>query len=340
VSLSSASTLVLPGGVDSNSPAIWTSNDGVNELVVMTSTGGTPYFATGPALTRLGPAQPVTLSPHPGNGVWMEAVVVDDAGTWYGYYHNENPATVCGRPDRAVARIGSARSFDQGRTWEDLGVILEAATDSIACDSPNRYVIGGVGDLSVMLNAAKTDLYIFFSQYQRQASEQGVAVARLVWANRDRPTGRVTVWSDDAWIPSRLNRMPAQDVFGMTRRIWREYPVGTPLQTTKLAWHDGDGRVDAFWGPSVHWNEGIERYVMLLNRAKDESYAQEGIYVSFATSLDDPRSWTAPQQVLSGGRWYPQVMGLTPGSGTDKVAGATARLFLGGRSDWVINFTR
>jgi hypothetical protein len=90
----------------------------------------------------------------------------------------------------------------------------------------------------------------------------------------------------------------------------------------------------------VHWNEGLERYVMLLNRAKDESYAQEGIYVSFSTSLDDPRSWTVPQQVMTGGRWYPQVMGLTPGSGTDKVAGATARLFLGGRSDWVINFTR
>ena len=306
----------------------------------MTSTAGTPYFSAGPSLTRLGTAQPVTLSPHPGNGVWMEAVVVDDAGTLYGYYHNENPAVVCGRPDRAVARIGSARSFDDGRTWEDLGIVLEAATDSIACDSPNRYVIGGVGDLSVMLNDAKTDLYIFFSQYQRQVSGQGVAVARLVWANRDRPTGRVTVWSDDAWVPARINRMPALDVFGMTRRIWREYPVGTPLQPTTLAWHDGDGKVDAFWGPAVHWNESIQRYVMLLNRAKDESYAQAGIYVSFATSLDDPQSWTAPYQIMSGGRWYPQVMGLAPGSGTDKDADATARLFLGGRSDWVINFAR
>ena len=306
----------------------------------MTSTAGTPYFSAGPSLTRLGTAQPVTLSPHPGNGVWMEAVVVDDAGTLYGYYHNANPAVVCGRPDRAVARIGSARSFDDGRTWEDLGIVLEAATDSIACDSPNRYVIGGVGDLSVMLNDAKTDLYIFFSQYQRQVSGQGVAVARLVWANRDRPTGRVTVWSDDAWVPARINRMPALDVFGMTRRIWREYPVGTPLQPTTLAWHDGDGKVDAFWGPAVHWNESIQRYVMLLNRAKDESYAQAGIYVSFATSLDDPQSWTAPYQIMSGGRWYPQGMGLAPGSGTDKNADATARLFLGGRSDWVINFAR
>jgi hypothetical protein len=340
VSITPAPTIVLPGGVDSNSPAIWSTEDGVSQLAVMMSTAGAPHVSFGPVLNRLGVAHDVVFKPHPGNGVWMEAIVVDDDGTWYGYYHNENPAVICGRPDRAVARIGSARSGDRGRTWENLGVILEAATDSIACDSPNRYVIGGVGDLSVMLNDAKTDLYIFFSQYQKQVTAQGVAVARLVWANRDRPTGRVTVWNDGAWLPSRINRMPSDDVFGNSRRVWREYPVGTPLEPTMLAWHDGDGLVDAFWGPSVHWNEGVQRYVMLLNRARDESYSQAGIYVSFAPRLDDPGLWTTPQLVMTGGRWYPQVMGLTPGSGTDKSAGATARLFLGGRSDWLINFSR
>lgn len=340
VSITSAPPIVLPGGVDSNSPAIWAMEDGVSQLAVMMSIAGAPHVSFGSALNRLGAAQDVAFASHPGHGLWMEAVVVDDEGTWYGYYHNENPAIGCGRPDRAVARIGSARSVDRGRTWEDLGVILEAATDSIACDSPNRYVIGGVGDLSVMLNDAKTDLYIFFSQYQKQVTAQGVAVARLLWANRDRPTGRVTVWNAGAWLPSRINRMQSEDVFGNTRRVWREYPVGTPLERTMLAWHDGDGRVDAFWGPSVHWNEGIQRYVMLLNRAKDESYSQAGIYVSFAPRLDDPELWTTPQLVMNGGRWYPQVMGLTPGSGTDKIAGATARLFLSGRSDWLINFSR
>jgi len=306
----------------------------------MTSTAGVPRLASGPALTRLGAAQDVTFTDPPGNGVWMEAIVADDEGTWYGYYHNENPAVVCGRPDRAIARIGSARSYDRGRTWEDLGVILEAATDTVACESPNRYVIGGVGDLSVMLNAAKTDLYIFFSQYPKQQSAQGVAVARMVWANRARPTGRVTVWTDGAWLASRINRTPALDVFGNTRRIWREYPAGTPLVPTTFAWHDGDGKVDAYWGPSVHWNESIEQYVMLLNRAADESYSQAGIYVSFAPRLDDPRLWTPPQKLMTGGKWYPQVIGLTPGGGTDKAAGGTARLFLGGRSDWTISFSR
>lgn len=85
---------------------------------------------------------------------------MDDAGTWYGYYHNEVPAVTCGRPDRFVARIGAARSVDRGRTWENLGIILEAAPDTVACESSNRYVIGGVGDLSVMLDANKTDLYL------------------------------------------------------------------------------------------------------------------------------------------------------------------------------------
>ncbi|MEO8681755.1 MAG: hypothetical protein ABI665_22100 [Vicinamibacterales bacterium] len=339
-SITSASAITLPGGVDSNSPAIWSLNAGVSQFTVMTSTHGSPSLANGSALTRLGSAQKVEFTDDPGNGVWMEAVVEDDQGTWYGYYHNENPAVVCGRPDRAIARIGAARSFDQGRTWDDLGVVLEAATDTYACDSPNRYVIGGVGDLSVMLNAAKTDLYFFFSQYPKQQAAQGVAVARLVWANRDRPTGRVMVWTDGVWMASRIKRTPTVDVFGNTRQIWREYPAGTPLAPTTQAWHDGDGKVDAFWGPSVHWNEGIEQYVMLLNRAKDESYSQAGIYVSYAPRLDDPRLWTAPQKLMTGGRWYPQVMGLTPGSGTDKVAGATARLFLGGRSDWIISFSR
>jgi hypothetical protein len=79
---------------------------------------------------------------------------------------------------------------------------------------------------------------------------------------------------------------------------------------------------------------------MLLNRAADESYTQEGIYVSYAARLDDPRLWTPPQRILNGGKWYPQVMGLGVGSGTDKTADATARFFMSGRSDLTITFTR
>ncbi len=337
VTLTPAFAATLAGSVDANSPALWDLKDGERRLFVITSYAGVPSVASGVSLTRLGTAQAVRIDPHPGHGVWLEAVVSDGVGTWYGYYHNEIPADTCGRLDRSVVRIGAARSHDQGLTWENLGIILEALPDSFACGSPNRYVIGGVGDLSVMLDADQTDLYLFFSQYPRQAASQGVAVARLRWADRDEPIGRVSVWHDRVWEPARAREIKTAD--GEVLLEW-EYPAGTPLAPPTLAWHDADGRVDAFWGPSVHWNVDLNQYVMLLNRAKDEKYGQEGIYVSFAQSLDDPAAWSPPQRILSGGAWYPQVIGLEPGIGTDKTAGRTARFFMTGRSAWMINFSK
>jgi hypothetical protein len=90
----------------------------------------------------------------------------------------------------------------------------------------------------------------------------------------------------------------------------------------------------------VHWNEYLGQYVMLLNRARDELFNNDGIYVSFAKSLDDPRAWSAPRKIRDGGGWYPQVGGLEPVSGTDKRAGQRARFFLTGRSDQYIEFQR
>jgi hypothetical protein len=103
-------------------------------------------------------------------------------------------------------------------------------------------------------------------------------------------------------------------------------------------WHDENPGDDAFWGASVHWNVSLQLYVMLLNRTKDEQFTQEGIYVSFASRLDDPSAWTTPMKILDGGSWYPQVMGTETGEGSDKRAGARARLFLGGRSTQFIEF--
>lgn len=339
--LTPAATIFLPGTVDSNSPAFWDLHDGLRTLFVMTSSDGVPRIASGPSVDRLGPAADVAMSPHPGHGVWMEAIVSDDVETWYGFYHNEWPATRCGREDRMVSRIGAARSTDRGRTWEDLGVVIQAAQSATACQSSNRYIIGGVGDLSVMLDDDKQYLYVFYSQYQSQPALQGVAVARMQWADRDQPSGRLELWRDNIWEPHAGRRELLPGLPGsMRRRLEWTYPPATPLVAPTYAWHDGDDRVDAFWGPSVHWNTALNQYVMLLNRSKDESYGQEGIYVSYAPRLDDPRLWTPPAKVVSGGRWYPQVVGMAPGSGTDKRAGASARFFMSGRSDWVINFVR
>lgn len=341
VSLLSAPEISFPGAVDSNSPAVWDLVGGQRRIFVMTSHSGVPSIAQGTSVDRLSTPTPITITPHPGYGVWMEAVVSDDVNTWYGFYHNEWPALRCNRDDRFVPRIGMAKSTDAGRTWQDLGIILQARRTTSACASENKFVIGGVGDLSVMLDADKNFLYIFYSQYPEAPSSQGVAVARMLWAERDRPWGDLEIWRDGVWDPDTGRRVVGDALPGQSRgRFEWIYPFATPLVAPQFAWHDADNKVDAFWGPSVHWNSAIDQYVMLLNRAKDESYTQDGIYVSFAPRLDDPRLWTAPQKILNGGRWYPQVIGSAAVLGTDKLAATSPRLFIGGKSEWVINFSR
>ena len=70
-----------------------------------------------------------------------------------------------------------------------------------------------------------------------------------------------------------------------------------------------------------------------------EGFESEGIYVSYSSELGNPRAWSAPARLISGGEWYPQVAGLEPG-GTDSEAGELARFFLNGRSNFFIHFTR
>jgi hypothetical protein len=43
---------------------------------------------------------------------------------------------------------------------------------------------------------------------------------------------------------------------------------------------------------------------------------------------------------MSGGEWYPQVIGEETGTGTDRMAGRRARFFMTGRSDRWIEFER
>jgi hypothetical protein len=330
--LVSASKLQLTGEVDSNSPALWGRVNGRRTLFVMTSIAGMPSTASGRELGALGSAAPVALAPWPGGGVWMEAVVADEDGTWYGYYHNENPARVCGSETKVIPRMGAARSSDRGQTWEPLGIVLEAPPRTYDCTTTNKYFVGGVGDFSVQLDRRSQDLYFFYSTYLRTERLQGVAVARLAWADRDKPTGKMMLWRDGAWIPA--------DAFGPAGMQRFVYPAAAPIFPARDSWHDEDTLVDAFWGPSVHWNTFLQQYVMLLNHAKDDNFAQEGIYVSFAVDIADPRLWSPPVKVLNGGRWYPQVIGLQDGEGTDKVAGEWPRFFMSGTSQHLAHFIK
>lgn len=318
-----APLIQLPGDVDSSNPFVWDVVDGVRRLFVMTSWGGTPVQSSGASVEQLHRGEPVAFTTHPGHGVWMESIVSDDGGTWYGYYHHERPADECGRPDRQLPRIGAARSSDHGRTWSDLGIVLDAPDASSQCASTNRFVLGGVGDVSALLDANRQDVYLFFSQYSGGIDRQGVAVARLAWADRDAPAGKATIFNNGAWLP-----------------VMNSYPPGTPLARATQPFHDGNARADVFWGASVHWNTHLEQYVMLLNRSKDENFGTEGIYLSYSASLSNPDAWTTPQKLMSGGEWYPQVVGIESGIGTDRLAGQRARFFLTGRSNRMIEFER
>lgn len=326
-------TLVQSGDpvVDSNSPVVWDRADGVSTMFVLTSFAGAARVSAGEGIGALSGLTPIDWDVWPLGGAWMEAVIPAPDGTWYGFYHNE-VQTPCAGDARVQPRIGAARSTDQGRTWTNLGIVLDAPAESATCDSPNRFFTGGVGDFSVVLSPDAQDLYLFYSAYLPDAATQGVAVARLAWADRDAPVGRLAVWSEGVWQPVEALADDAGDTVG-----WR-YPVGTPIFTTSDSWHDGQ-TADAFWGPSVHYNTHLEQYVMLLNRTAAPDFSQEGIYVAFAPALDAPGTWTAPQQVLRGGQWYPQIIGLER-EGTDKVGGETVRLFVNGVSSHLLTFTR
>jgi len=325
-----APSIQFTGAVDSSSPVVWDQIDGSPALLVVTSTAGQPSRAIGEDVSHLGDPEAVQLEPWPLGGVWMEAVIPDISGAWYGFYHNELNAEICGDVQKAFPRIGAARSEDQGATWTNLGIIFEASPDTFACDTMNTYFVGGVGDFTAMLDADRRDIYIYFSQYGREASQQGIGVARLPWADADEPVGKLTVWNDGVWLPPEA----VEDENGGLRWV---YPPATPIMPTKMPWHTGN-IVDEFWGPSIHWNDWLHQYVMLLNRARDDTFAQEGIYVSFNTRLDAPNDWSAPVKIIDGGGWYPQVVGLEPSRGTDRWAGQVSRFFTSGGSDYLIEF--
>ena len=118
------------------------------------------------------------------------------------------------------------------------------------------------------------------------------------------------------------------------------YPLATPVFATSEGFFDADPAVDLFWGPSVHWNAFIERYVMLLNHARDEQFTPDGIYVSLSSNLSNPRGWTTPVRLTDTSAWYPEAVGLDVGSGTDTRAGEYARFFVGGVSTQLLHAVR
>ena len=348
--LVSGPAVSFPNDTDSNSPAIWEMVSGQWRLSLFNSVAGSTQLSEGRNIQQLAGLGAVTFtSAPPFGGFWFESVIRDADG-WYGFYHNERLDVVCPGTGKVWPRIGAARSEDRGRTWVDLGPVLETPADTTRCATNNYYFVGGVGDFSVVLDPGRTFAYFYYTQYVEAEGRTGVAVARMAWADRDAPSGRVDVWSNGVWLPpARSESQPALSGGDDSAASdpgpapapseWR-FPLASPIMVAGDRWDNGNGSVNVFWGPSIHWNTHLESYVMLLNKAVSNEWKQGGVYVSFNPRIDDPGGWSAPERILQGGSWYPQVMGFTDGLGTDTVAGPAARFFMSGRSEYTIVFGR
>lgn len=307
----------MPRPADSNSPAFW--RDG--RLHWFNSHGG-PSLSAGPS--QFGPwePRPTRMADAQDQPHWIESVWPDDDGALWGWYHTEPLGLVPGTTLTAP-RIGAFISTDGGASLRDLGVVL-ASGDPLDPMAKNGYFAGGHGDFSVIPDRDRHYFYFFFDNYAGAAATQGVCVARMALDDRRKPVGKVWKYHNGEW---------------------REAGVGgrvTPIFPVKKAWSAADP--DALWGPSVHWNTYLSCYVMLLSHAAGEpGWSQQGIYVSFCADLSKPETWTTPRKILDKAefpQWYffyPQVMGTGAG-GTDTLAGQVARLYVGGVSQWEIEF--
>jgi hypothetical protein len=308
-----------PGDTDCNSPAHWDRST----LYVFNSAGH-PWRGSGPDLFHLSASYARCEYDNQVNGGrWIECTWKAEDGILYGWYHNE-PGGLCPGTHLTAPRIGAVRSTDNGLHWQDLGLILDAPPNSLNCSSTNYYFAGGNGDFCIAVDLDRRFIYFFISTYAGSLAEQGVSLARLLYADKDQPVGKVWKWRHGQWIEP-----------GLGGHV-------TAILPARQDWHRPD--VDAFWGPSIHWNHYLGQYVMLLNRAIDRHWKQEGVYVSYNRDLANPAGWTLPRKILDNLRpdqWYPSIIGLDPARcETDKLAGRTARLFVRGRSEWEITFLK
>lgn len=255
--------------------------------------------------------------PAPAVGKWIESVWREPGGRLFGWYHAEEPADCPGLTRQLFApHIGALVSDDDGASWRFLGELLRAPAREIDCGFANGFVSGGYGDFSVV--AEDAFFYLHYSSYVASEAAQGVCVARIPIAARERPAGAVQHWRDGGWSLQDASTLPQ------------------PLLPVVRGWQHVDPT--AFWGPALHFNRGLKCWVMLLNHAQGgRDIHQEGIYIAFNRDLADPAGWTAPRRIVKNGFWYPQAIGLGPGDG-DTAAGLVARFFIAGVSEWEIRF--
>ena len=297
----------FPSVTDSNSPAIWKGGQ-----LVLFNAMGTPFRSHGADQLKLGDTTQVNFGPGQPTPLWIEAAWVDSDGTVFAWYHHEPPG-LCPGTSLTAPKIGAMISHDGGLSFQDLGFVLVSG-GPIDCKAQNGYFAGGNGDFAVVLDGGKQFFYFFFSNYGGDLASQGVAVARMPFASRFSPVGALTKYYKGGFTEP-----------GIGGKV-------TPIYPARVSW--ASAQADAFWGPSIHWNTAIKKYVMLLNHACCGPYwPQEGVYLSISPDLAVPAHWPTPTKILSGVGWYPQVLGEGANE-TDRRAGARSRLYVYGDSKW------
>ncbi len=309
--LRQASPVTMPAVADSNSPALW---DGGQVLVF--NSAGNPMASSGIDQFRLGPPQAIQVDTNAHFPMWIESAWKDSDGTLYAWYHHE-PGGLCGG-SLTAPKIGALVSYDSGKTFQDLGIVLESG-DPVDCSAANGFFAGGHGDFSVIPDRKGQYFYFLFGNYGGDLSGQGIGIARMAFEDRRNPAGSVWKYYAGDWTEP-----------GLGGRV-------NPIFPAVVSWQRPD--TNAVWGPSIHWNTYLERYVVLMNHTCCRpKWPQEGIYVSFNADLASPADWTGPERIMAKPPdYYPEVMGLEA-DGSDTLAGQLARFYIHGRSNWEIIF--
>jgi hypothetical protein len=322
IEITPAPAIRFPSPADCNSPCWW-RND---RLHLLTATGH-PVLNVGKDMDHLEQVGEVQFSTWRDGGRWIESVYQEPDGTLLGWYHNE-PAHYL--PDElqhgrefplTTPFIGALVSYDNGASWDDLGLVLTGGPETLELERYNKFFAGGNGDFTVLLDREGEYFYFLFGSYYKDVSQQGISLARMRFADRFCPLGKVFKWCQGSWSEPGLNG-----------RV-------SPVLPVRSSWYGP--HPDTFWGPAIHWNEAIQQYVILMNQAVDPTWKQGGIYLSLTTDLSQPGSWTEPLRILDEKGWYPQVIGLDRSRReTDRQAEAQARLFIHGESRYRVLFSR
>jgi hypothetical protein len=284
---------------------------------------------------------------------WMESVYRDPrTGVLHGLYHlEEGPYVRCPAPNErpylSVPHIGLARSRDNGRRWENLGIIISDGSFPISCQSPVRFFAGGVGDPSMAIGPDSAHAYIAFTNYTGDdPATQGIQLARIALADLDAPlngdsTSRAMRWHRGAWSGPGLQGTPGARV----GQRWSPSPLGqaTSLLPPARSWLREDG--GGYWGPSLSWNTHVGAFMLLLNKVSGaKAFDADGNYLTFIPRMASPMPVPAAPirlDTLPNGptpAWYVQALGDPRTRGTSALTGQDARLFLGEHSHLLLRF--